>query len=151
MTITYRDATEADLPAIVALLADDSLGSEREDASLPLAQSYVASFRALARTQHQRLIVAADGERIIGTMQLLLVPALSSRGSWHAQIEAVRIAADIRGQGHGEAFVHWALEECRLAKCASVQLLSDKSRVAAHRFWRKLGFASSHVGFKMKL
>ncbi|CAN5246762.1 GNAT family N-acetyltransferase [soil metagenome] len=151
MTTIYRDATEHDLPAIVALLADDPLGSEREDASLPLAQSYIDAFQAITSMQYQRLIVAADGEKIVGTMQLLLIPALSSKGSWHGQIEAVRIAADLRGHGEGEAFVRWAVEHCRMAGCASVQLVSDNSRSAAHRFWRRIGFVSSHLGFKMKL
>lgn len=98
MMLVYRDATEADLPAIVALFADDRLGFEREDTSLPIAQSYVEAFRAMSSMHCHRLIVAVDGERIVGTMQLLLIPALSSRGSWHGQIEAVRIASDLRGQ-----------------------------------------------------
>jgi ribosomal protein S18 acetylase RimI-like enzyme len=78
-----------------------------------------------------------------GTMQLLLIPGLSAQGSWHGQIEAVRIASALRGQGEGEAFVRWAIEQCRAAGCASVQLVSDGSRSAAYRFWRKLGFVSS--------
>ncbi|MBU3077851.1 GNAT family N-acetyltransferase [Sphingomonas quercus] len=151
MVIAYRDAVEADLPAIVALLADDELGAEREDVAAPLVASYVDAFHAIAATHHLRLIVAVDGERIVGTMQFLLIPGLSSRGSWHGQIEAVRIAADLRGQGQGEAFVRWAIEQCRLAGCASVQLVSHESRRAAHRFWRKLGFVPSHVGFKLHL
>lgn len=151
MTTAYRDATEADLPAIVALLADDPLGRDREDPSLPLAQSYLAAFRAMTSIPSQRLVVAVDGERVIGTMQLLFIPGLSSRGSWHGQIEAVRIASDLRGHGQGQAFAKWAIEQCRAAGCASVQLVSDGSRDAAHRFWRGLGFFPSHLGFKMKL
>jgi ribosomal protein S18 acetylase RimI-like enzyme len=151
MVMVYRDATEADLPSLVALLADDRLGCEREDASLPLAQSYVAAFQAMQSMPTQRLIVAVDGERVVGTMQLIIIPALSSRGSWHGQIEAVRIAVDLRGRSQGEAFVEWALGECRAAGCASVQLMSDSSRSAAHRFWRKCGFISSHIGFKLNL
>jgi hypothetical protein len=85
MPIAYRDATEADLSAIVALLADDELGAGREDASLPLAGSYIAAFQAIASMPHQRLIVAADGERIVGTMQLLLIPGLSAQAAGMAR------------------------------------------------------------------
>lgn len=151
MELIYRDAAEADLPAIIGLLADDRLGSDREDTSLPLAKSYVDAFRAISAMKNLRLIVAVADGRIVGTMQLLLIPALSSRGSWHGKFEAVRIASDLRGQGQGEALVRWAIEQCRAAGCASIQLVSDGSRDAAHRFWRRLGFASSHVGFKMTL
>lgn len=151
MTTAYRDATEADLPAIVRLLADDPLGAQREDPSLPLLPAYHAAFDAIAALDHQRLVVAVAGERIVGTMQLLVVPGLSMRGSSNGYIQAVRIAADLRGKGQGEAFVRWAIEQCRTAVCRSVQLVSDGSRIAAHRFWRKCGFVSSHVGFKMRL
>ncbi|MDO6415689.1 GNAT family N-acetyltransferase [Sphingomonas sp. BIUV-7] len=151
MGLHYRDATEADLPAIVALLADDPLGALREDPSLPLAASYGTAFAAIASAPHQRLIVAEEEGRVVGTLQLLLIPAISRRGSWRGQIEGVRIAADRRGNGHGEAFVRWAADQCRSAGCVSVQLTSDASREAAHRFWRRLGFEATHVGFKMSL
>jgi len=39
----------------------------------------------------------------------------------------------------------------RLAGCAMVQLTSDKRHRDAHRFYEKLGYASSHVGLKLKL
>jgi len=104
MTIVYRDALEADLPAIVQLLADDPLGAEREDASVPLLPAYLAAFQAIAALDHQRLVVAVKGERIMGTMQLLVVPGLSMRGASHGYIEAVRIVADLRGARGGGAF-----------------------------------------------
>lgn len=144
----YRDATEDDLPAIVALLADDPLGAMREDATLPLAPSYGAAFAAIAASAHQRLIVAVDGRSVVGTLQLLLIPAISRRGSWRGQIEAVRIASTLRGKGHGEAFLRWAIEQCRSAGCVSVQLTSDRSRSDAHRFWRRMGFDATHIGFR---
>ena len=151
MLLSFRDAVEADLPAIVALLADDALGSKREDATLPLAPSYVAAFRAMAESPYQRLIVASAASRVVGTMQLLLIPAISRRGSWRGQIEAVRIASHLRGGGHGETFARWAIDRCREAGCVSVQLTSDNTRADAHRFWRRLGFEPTHVGFKLNL
>ena len=149
MSLSFRDATEADLPAIVALLADDALGASREDTSLPLAEGYADAFRAIAATPYQRLIVATDDGVAIGTMQILLISAVSRRGSWRGQIEAVRIASHLRGSGRGEAFVKWAIEQCRSAGCVSVQLTSDNARLDAHRFWRRIGFLPTHVGFKI--
>ena len=151
MSLTFRDALEADLPAIIALLADDPLGATREDPRLPLAPSYLAAFRAMARTPYQRLVVAEREAQVVGTLQLLVIPAVSRMGGWRGQIEAVRIASHLRGGGHGAAFARWAIEQCRAAGCVSVQLTSDIARDDAHRFWRSLGFKPTHVGFKLNL
>ncbi len=151
MQLHYRDATEADLPAIIAMLADDRLGAAREDASLPLDPAYLAAFEAITRSPGQRLIVAEEGGDLVGTMQLLIIPGLSNKGGWHGQIEAVRIAASRRGSGLGEGFAQWAIAQCRDAGCGSVQLVSHNSREGAHRFWRKLGFIPTHQGFKLAL
>ena len=151
VSLSFRDALEADLPGIVALLADDPLGATREDPTLPLAPSYVAAFRAMGRTPYQRLVVAEREAEVVGTLQLLLIPAVSRLGSWRGQIEAVRIASSLRGGGHGAAFARWAIEQCRAAGCVSVQLTSDTAREDAHRFWGRLGFKPTHVGFKLNL
>ncbi|PZU09248.1 GNAT family N-acetyltransferase [Sphingomonas sp.] len=151
MRFLCRDATEADLPAIVGLLADDPLGATRENASLPLAPSYLSAFRAIQATPRQRLIVAEEEGLIVGTIQIVLIPAISRRGSLRGLIEAVRIAARHRGNGRGEQLVRWAVAECRAAGCASVQLTSHDSRADAHRFWKRMGFVPTHVGFKLDL
>src|SRR3954454_14422007 len=88
--LVMRRATEADVPAIVALLADDELGAKRE--SLDDIKPYVVAFAAINADPHQLLVVAdLDGD-IVGTMQLTFIRGLSHRGATRAQIEAVRIA-----------------------------------------------------------
>jgi GNAT superfamily N-acetyltransferase len=47
--------------------------------------------------------------------------------------------------------VRWAVDEARRRGCALVQLTSDKARADAHRFYERLGFEASHVGFKLLL
>lgn len=148
---TFRDATEADLPAIVAMLADDHLGAGREDASLPLHPGYLAAFRAIESEPNQRLIVAERDGEVVGTMQLSFLPGLSKKGAWRGQVEAVRVAAPCRGQGLGAAMMRWAVETCRARGCGSVQLTTDKSRKAAHRFYDRLGFRATHEGYKLSL
>jgi GNAT superfamily N-acetyltransferase len=147
--MVMRRATEADLPAIVALLADDELGAQRE--SLDDIKPYLAAFAAIDADPHQLLVAAElDGE-IVGTLQLTFIRGLSHRGAIRAQIEAVRIASSSRGQGLGSALIEWAIKEARRRNCYLVQLTSNNSRLDAHRFYTRLGFSQSHAGFKLQL
>ncbi|MEV7541441.1 GNAT family N-acetyltransferase [Streptomyces sp. NPDC089915] len=144
-----RPATEADLPAIVAMLADDPLGATRESPD-DLAP-YTAALKRLTEDPHQHVMVAVRGDRVVGTLQLTIVPGLSRRGSTRSIIEGVRVHAGERGGGLGTLFIEWAVERSREEGCRLVQLTSDVSRTDAHRFYERLGFTASHVGFKLQL
>ncbi|NUP46222.1 MAG: GNAT family N-acetyltransferase [Catenulispora sp.] len=144
-----RDATAADLPAIVGLLAEDKLGATREspdDLSL-----YLAAFAEIEADPNQRLVVADRDGEIVGTFQLTYIPGISHRGLKRAVIEAVRVAAAERGNGLGSRMMTWAIAESRAAGCGMVQLTSHTERPDAHRFYERLGFVPSHIGFKIKL
>ena len=149
--VTFRDATLADLPAIVMLLAEDTLGEKREDPSLPLDPAYERAFHTITANPDQRQIVAEQDSVVIATMQLTFIPGIAFRGAWRGQIEAVRVANALRGQGIGGTMIDWAVQQCRERGCRMVQLTSDKSRGAAHRFYERLGWTRSHEGFKIKL
>jgi ribosomal protein S18 acetylase RimI-like enzyme len=151
MTTKLRDARREDVPAIVAMLADDTLGAAREVTSEPLPESYYNAFDALARDPNNRLLIAEIGSEIVGTMQITFIHGLSRRGAKRALIEAVRVASLHRGRGFGEQIVREAIEIARREGCAMVQLTTDKSRKNAHRFYERLGFAASHEGMKLML
>jgi GNAT superfamily N-acetyltransferase len=146
---TLRRATAADLPAIVALLADDPLGARRESPD-DLAP-YRAAFARIDADPQQHLVVAERAGRVIGTLQLTVIPGLSRRGATRSVIEAVRVHAEERGSGLGSELVGWAVAESRRLGVDLVQLTSDATRTDAHRFYRRLGFEASHVGFKLAL
>ena len=148
---TFRDATFADLPAIVTLLAEDTLGEQREDPSLPLNPAYERAFHLIDANPDQRQIVAVQNGAVIGTMQLTFIPGIAFRGAWRGQIEEVRVAGSLRGQGIGADMIDWAVEQCRARGCRMIQLTSDKSRTRAHAFYERLGWTRSHEGFKIKL
>ena len=148
---TMRRAVLADLPAIVAMLADDPLGSTREDARLPLAKAYLAAFAAIEADPNQLLAVAESDGAVIGTLQLTFLPGLARKGAWRAQIEAVRVRADQRDAGIGQAMFEWAIAEAQARGCNLVQLTTDKSRPDAHRFYERLGFVATHEGYKLAL
>ncbi|MFE1921646.1 GNAT family N-acetyltransferase [Streptomyces asoensis] len=147
--LEIRAAVPDDIPAVVALLADDPLGAQRE--SPDDLGPYLAALERLSADPNQRLVVAVREGRVVGTLQLTIVPGLSRRGSTRSIIEGVRVHADERGSGLGTRFMEWAIEESRRENCQLVQLTSDTARTDAHRFYQRLGFVASHVGFKLQL
>ena len=148
-SVTLRQAVPTDLPEVVALLAADQLGVHREVADDP--EPYRAAFDAISADPAHLLLVADDGARLVGTMQLSFIPGLARRGAWRAQIEAVRVHEDARGHGLGAQMIRWAVDEARRRGCALVQLTTDKRRTDAHRFYERLGFVASHEGMKLAL
>ncbi len=148
---TIRRAAQQDVPEIVRLLADDELGSQREaDPGNHLAP-YRAAFQDLDSDPNQLLVVVEDTGEIIGTLQLSFIPGLARRGAKRGQIEAVRIARHRRGEQLGEALFAWAIEECTKRNCSLVQLTTGRLRTDAHRFYERLGFEPTHVGYKLAL
>ncbi|MER5400422.1 GNAT family N-acetyltransferase [Streptomyces sp. NPDC002599] len=147
--LEIRAADADDVPAIVAMLADDPLGARRE--SPDDLSPYLDALERLRRDPNQHLVVAVRDGRVVGTLQLTVIPGLSHRGATRSVIEAVRIHADERGSGLGTKLIEWAVAESRRQDCRLVQLTSDASRTDAHRFYERLGFKASHVGFKLPL
>ncbi|OEJ26055.1 GNAT family N-acetyltransferase [Streptomyces agglomeratus] len=147
--LEIRPAAPHDLPAIVAMLADDPLGARRE--SPDDLTPYTAALTRLTADPNQHLVVAVRDDRVVGTLQLTVIPGLSRRGSTRSIIEGVRIHADERGNGLGTRLIEWAVDESRRQGCQLVQLTSDATRTDAHRFYERLGFEASHVGFKLSI
>src|ERR1700730_2431725 len=140
LQVTIRRARRDDVGFIIAMLADDPLGSARERLDDPLPESYFKAFEALDRDPNIELVVAQDGEgTVVGCLQLCILPGLSSQG-----------AARCRSRGIGEQLVQWALAQARAKGCKLVELLTHHTRLDAQRFYERLGFARSHVGMTMR-
>lgn len=149
--VTVRDAAAGDLPDLLALLADDQLGAVRDSPADVDAAPYLAAFAAIERDPAHRLLICEHAGQVVAMLQLSYIPGLSRRGSWRAQIEAVRTRSDYRGRGLGRRFLAGTIEVARSAGCSLVQLTTDKKRTEAHRFYEGLGFAASHEGLKLLL
>jgi GNAT superfamily N-acetyltransferase len=147
-TLTFRAAAADDLPAIVALLADDELAENREQVS---SDNYAEAFAAMEAERYNHMLLAESEGRIVGALQLVFVPGLSRKGTRRAIVESVRVAADQRGQSVGTALMKEAIRLAREGGCGLVQLDSDTRRSRAHLFYRRLGFVQSHFGFKKSL
>ena len=150
-SVLLRAARRDDLPRIVELLADDQLGATREHVSDPVSDSYVAAFDAINAQSGNWITIAELEGVVVGCLQLTLVPGLSRRGATRAFIEGVRVASSHRGRRIGELLVLDAIERAKAASCSLVQLTTDASRKDAHRFYERLGFVPTHIGYKMHI
>ena len=148
--VTIRPARRDDVGAIVAMLADDPLGSGRERIEDPLPPFYLRAFEAVEKDPNIQLVVAEEGGAVIGCLQLCILPGLSSQGASRALVEDVRVASHRRSRGIGEQLVQWAIAQARARQCRLVELLTHNTRVDAQRFYKRLGFASSHVGMTLR-
>ena len=115
--LIFRKAEESDIPNIVEMLADDELGSKREDYRDPLPKSYYDAFQNILQDKNQELIILEDFNKdVIGTLQLTFIPYLTYRGGLRAQIEAVRIHKKLRGKGFGKRYSNGQLKEVEIGE-----------------------------------
>lgn len=149
--IRFRLAKRADLPAIVRMLAEDDLGSQRERYEDPLPEAYYVAFEQIDRNPNHELIVAEKDGEVIGTLHLMFLPSISFRGGLRAQIESVRVDKRFQSQGIGSAMMKWSMQRAKQRGAYVVQLTTHKTRVDAHRFYERLGFQGSHLGMKLSL
>ena len=147
--LSFRRARAADVPDIVRMLADDRLGATRERFEEPLPEAYAQAFRAIDADTNNELVVAVQGDQIVGVLQLTFIPYLTYQGGWRALIEGVRVDSGARSHGVGKALLEWAIARARQRGCVMVQLTTDKSRTEARRFYEGLGFVASHEGMKL--
>ena len=150
LDVHVRKMQNADLPRILQLLANDELGQLRETLQKVPHDDYRRAFAAIDADPNQYLAVFEKNDNIIGCLQISFIPGLSRRGALRGQIESVRVAANVRGNGYGTLMMAWAIEKCREQGCLLVQLTSDKTRKGAQQFYQELGFVPSHEGFKLQ-
>lgn len=143
--VVFRPATARDVAGVMALLADDDLGRGREAPDLASAQR---AFATIETDPNNEIWVGERGRDVVACLQLTFIPGLSRGGAWRAQVEAVRVARRLRGGKIGAALMRRAEARALERGAALVQLTSDVRRSDAHRFYRRLGYLASHLGFK---
>lgn len=145
----FREAVRADLPAIVALLADDVLGKARDFDVVD--DEYERAFADIDSDPRNLLVVAEDDGNVVACLQVTYIPGLGRHGTERALVESIRVRSDRRGKGLGAQLMKWVIEQARRRGCGLLQLTTDKSRPDAHRFYERLGFVASHEGMKLPL
>ncbi len=149
--VTFRLAAAADLPALLRLLADDTVAQARGGYTPELTPAVTAAFDEIARDPNNELWIGERDGEAVAMLQLTLIPGLSRGGMKRALIEAVRVRADVRGQRIGQALMAHVTARAKAAGCGLMQLTTDKRRIDAHRFYERLGYVASHVGMKKVL
>ncbi len=148
--LIYRKATLGDLHRIVELLVeDDELGTAREHVSAHIDPRYVEAFEKIDADPQQYLMVAESDGKVIGTCHLTVMHSLTFTGATRLQIEAVRVAASMRGQGIGEKMIEEAIAYGKSKGASIIQLSTNKKRTRAKQFYERLGFEASHEGMKL--
>jgi ribosomal protein S18 acetylase RimI-like enzyme len=147
--IVFRESIRADVPAVLTLLLDDSLGAKRE---LSDPETYYRAFDRMQAEASNTLIVGEDsGGALVATYQLTFITGLSHRATRRAQVESVRVAGHLRGQGIGAAMMADAEARARAAGCTLIQLTTHASRNRARDFYDGIGYQPTHIGYKKVL
>jgi GNAT superfamily N-acetyltransferase len=147
--LAVRSATAEDLAAVVHLLQWGGIGGHTED-SQDLTP-YLGAFAEIQRAQRNELLVAEKAGAVVGFCQLFAVRHLQAKGGLCAELESVHVHPEHRGQGIGRHLISVAVSTAASWGCYRLQLTSDRRRCNAHLFYRAVGFAPSHLGFKLNL
>lgn len=150
-TISVRRAEQRDLHALMLLLSDDPISAGRGDLNIGDDEpAYRQALMRILADESNELVVAEDAAgRLVGTLQLTVIPGMARRGSTRLLVEAVRVASARRSAGIGSTLMHWVIDTAAPTTGATlIQLTSDAARADAHRFYKRLGFVDSHIGFK---
>lgn len=150
MNLLIREATDGDLPAVLALYAqpgmDDGQVLTLDEAKLLLAQfRQYPSYRlwvACINASH-----TARGGEVVGTYALLIMHNLAHRGTPSAIVEDVVVSADWQGQGIGQHMMQHAQQQARAAACYKLVLSSNQKRERAHAFYESQGFKRHGFSF----
>lgn len=147
--LSHRKATQNDLPVIIQLLLEDELGNTREYWDGAVDPKYMRGFELINNDPNQYLmVVEKNNNMIVGTCHLTIMPSLTFTGSTRMQIEAVRVAANCRGQKIGEWMMAKALDYALAMDVAIIQLTTNIQRPRAKAFYERLGFKATHIGMK---
>lgn len=150
MNLRQRKANIQDLPQIIALLKEDDLGQFRESNTID-DECYIKAFHKIDTDPNQYLMVVENHSEMVATCHLTVMPSLTFKGSTRMQIEAIRVASKYRGQKIGEWMLKQVIRYAKEADVSIIQLTTNKKRIAAKRFYEKLGFEASHEGMKLSL
>jgi GNAT superfamily N-acetyltransferase len=147
--VTIRSAGPDDVKRLIELLGHGSLNDQQED--ITDLSVYLAALTEIQGTDGSDVLVVEQNGEVVGMCQLVIFRHFQRCGGRCAEVESMHIHPDFRGRGLGEQLLAVAVNAAREAGCYRIQLTSNLERPNAHRFYERLGFVPSHVGFKRLL
>jgi GNAT superfamily N-acetyltransferase len=149
--LVIRPADEVDLGRIVELLVLGVVPGGPPSTEDPHDLGpYRAALHDIVGSGGAVLVAERAGE-VVGVCQLIVFRHLQAHGGLCAEVESMHVHPDHRNGGVGAALLGEAIARARGLGCYRVQLTSNSARPDAHRFYERLGFVPSHIGFKMLL
>lgn len=149
--LAFRAARISDLPAIIALHEADELGGHGDAWTEENRPAYQRAMEALLDDPREYVLVVEHKGVLVGSMIATLLVELSGRARPHVVFRSIQIDARYRGRGIGAAMMAHAEDDARRRGASVAELTSSRKRTDAHRFYDRLGYAQSHLGFKKKL
>ncbi len=147
-----RRATEGDIPHILELYRQLAIATTKAELGRsPALDGYRQIFAQICADSRHELLVADYQGEVVGTLVLLIVPNLSHGGLPWAGVENVVVDSNYRRWGIGKLLMDYASVQAKKAGCYKIQLISDKRRKEAHKFYRVLGYKASGHGFRLYL
>lgn len=137
--VIVRPARPEELAAVGSL----TLASYVADGHLTPTDSYAEELTAAdRRSAEAELMVAADGDALLGTVTYCLAgtPWAEIALPGEAEFRMLAVAPDARRRGVGRELATWCVARAQTQGCAGMVLCSLPSMTGAHRLYESMGF-----------
>lgn len=140
MAWSIEPALQRDLPRMATLLG--LLFNQEADFQPDLATQQRGLQRILADSTQGQLLVARDGDDVIGMVSLLWTTstAIGDRVAW---LEDMIVTPQARQHGVGKALLQAAIDLCQKQGVRRITLLTDADNTRAQRLYGSFGFQHS--------
>ena len=108
------------------------------------------SYQSKIKDKKNYFIVVIEDNNVVGFLSLVIDFQLHHIGKV-ATVEELIVSSKYRSNGIGRNLLENAINYAKENKCDVIELTSNFSREAAHRFYEKNGFNKESYKFKMKL
>lgn len=136
MTLDLRNATAADVPALIELMEPFNVGER-----IPWRPAAIerALRQLLARPELGFVLVACEDDRVLGYTVLTYNYDLEWAGL-DAFVTELWVSADARGRGLGERLLQAAEQRARAAEAHALHLMVRPENEAARRLYARQGY-----------
>lgn len=144
--LSIREATEADLPGVLALYSQPDI----DDGDVLAPDDAREIFARFQLYPDYKLYVVVEGSEIVGSFALLIMDNLGHLGAPSGLVEDVVVQPNRQGQGIGKQMMAFAIERCSERGCYKLALSSNLKRQRAHEFYESLGFEKHGYSFRIQ-